>query len=145
MDQGLLTHYFVLNHGNVILIDTDLRKVKRFESGLLNSPAIDVPIQDALRSCNGAVPTSLFAHFTGQQKPWMLDEPLNKLEPSRKNTDYITWARHLDALELKVTSANVASLKLGSPLGFWNARFPKGGFKTIQLEEEGERGAKTSK
>ena len=139
MDQGLLTHYFVLNHGNVVLVDTDLRTAKRYAVGLMRAPAVDVPIAQALRSCEGAVPTTFFAHFTGQQKPWMLDEPLSKLQPSRKNADYITWAKHLDALKLPVNSDTVASLKLGSPLGFWNHKFPKGGFRTAKGTEENEK------
>ena len=45
------------------------------------------------------------------------------------NRDLIKWAEHLDALQMEINSTNIYSRKLGSPLGFFNANFPKGGYK----------------
>ena len=39
------------------------------------------------------------------------------------------WAAHLDALQLDINSSNIFAKKLGSPLGFFNANFPKGGYR----------------
>jgi hypothetical protein len=35
MDQGLLLHYFIINHGNAFLVDTETKLVKSFDIGLL--------------------------------------------------------------------------------------------------------------
>ena len=45
------------------------------------------------------------------------------------NRDLFKWAAHLDALKMDVNSSNIFSRRLGSPLGFFNANFPKGGYK----------------
>ena len=80
-------------------------------------------------SSDGGVPTQFFAHFTGQQKPWMVD--LTSLDSKKAgNRNLFTWAAHLDALKMDVNSSNIFSRRLGSPLGFFNANFPKGGYKT---------------
>jgi hypothetical protein len=127
MDQGLLTHYFILNNGKALLIDTTTKVVREFQTGLLHAADRQVDVNAALDCCGGIVPTQAFAHFTGRSKPWMLD--LNDPSKFRKGGDVDKWLRHLDALQLPVNSSNVAQMGLGSPLGFWNANFPKGGFK----------------
>lgn len=77
---------------------------------------------------DGSVPTQFFAHFTGQKKPWMVD--LTSLDSTKAgNRDLFKWAAHLDALKMDVNSSNIFSRRLGSPLGFFNANFPKGGYK----------------
>lgn len=129
MDQGLLTHYYVLNYGNVMLIDSTTRSVVKYAKGLLREPGVTVPIKKAIDCCNGGVPTSFFVHFTGRQKPWMVPN-IGSLEPAKKNSDLIRWTNMLDSLELPINSKTVGKLGLGSPLGFWNHNFPKGGFGT---------------
>lgn len=129
MDQGLLTHYFVINHGSAMLVDTDLRKAKRFDKGLLEAPGVEVPMSEALSCCGGGIPTAYFEHFTGRSKPWMLDEKSEKNAKSNKprklGANSMKWMKHLDSLHLSVNSSNVMELALGSPLGFWRGTFPK--------------------
>ena len=142
MDQGLLLHYFAINHGQTLLIDTSTGITRAYEApgGLATKTAISVKTQTALQCCEGVAPnpTSMFAHFTGRGKPWMLNADTEKSRKERekrmKNRDVKTWFRVLDSLQLKgVDSSNIGSLHLGSPLGFWNHNFPKGGF---ELQEQ---------
>jgi hypothetical protein len=120
MDQGLFTHLFVINRGGGLLIDTSLKTIKQFDKGLLHEPARMVAYPGPLSVCSGRaqLPTDMFAHFTGNKKPWM--NPLENLPQSsfmlRK------WAKHLDELQLDINSKNIGSLGLGSPLGFWNTK-----------------------
>jgi len=124
MDQGLFAHYFPINHGKSILIDTQLQTAKLFEKGILERPPFDISIAEALGCCGGISPMAFYAHFTGRSKPWVRD--LTK-EKSRGFT--AKWVEHLDALNLPINSKNIANLSLASPLGYFNARFPKGGYK----------------
>jgi hypothetical protein len=130
MDQGLFTHYFVINHGNAMLIDTVLQEARVYAKGLLTQRDIDEPMKDALKCCNGLIPTSHYAHFTGHSKPW-LSKDLVHLKPSSNNKDLVTWKKHLDGLGLEVNSSTISKLKLVPPLGYFNNNFPKGGFKKI--------------
>ena len=127
MDQGLFLHYFVLNHGNALLVDTTTRVTRLFERGLLHSKDAALDAAQSLACCGGKLPTNLFAHFTGRSKPWMMDA--DAIAKARKGSFLDIWKGHLDALHLSVNSSNIAALGYGSPLGFWNAGFPKGGFK----------------
>jgi len=124
MDQGLFAHYFILNHGNALLIDTDLQRARVFQEGLLHAPDRVEPMNQALSCCQGVIPTAHFVHFTGRSKPWLVPD----LATSTKR-DLVIWKKHLDSLNLKVNSSTIANLKLVPPLGFFNANFPKGGFK----------------
>lgn len=133
MDQGLLFHYFVLNHGNALLIDTDTKLARFFENGLLHENSEKLSTKKALSVCQGVLPTQLFAHFTGRSKPWMVEE--KNFIAARKGGSLSVWKEHLDSLNLPVNSSNILSLGLGSPLGFYNAGFPKGGFKSKALKE----------
>ena len=132
MDQGLCTQYFVLNFGGAFLIDTVTRVVRKFETGLLKGQDIKLVAKDVLSCCEGKEPTRFFAHFTGRNKPWMTD--LTALEDTRKNEQFITWKNKLDSLNLAVNSSNIGELGLGSPLGFFNRDFPKGGLKTKVIQ-----------
>lgn len=126
MDQGLLTHHFVMNRGGAMLVDTDLRVARRYTKGAKEAAATEVPMGDALACSGGVVPTAFFAHFTGQSKPWMVDKDKDK--GGRKKgppPNVVTWMKHLDALGLPINSSNVLQLNLGSPLGFFNSNFPK--------------------
>eukprot|EP01041_Mallomonas_annulata_P001791 gene1791-3476_t len=127
MDQGLLTHYFLINHGGALLIDTDLQSVARYDRGVKHEREKDIPLKVAVSCCKGMLPTSFFAHFTGRNKPWMVGAAV--LHSRKPNSPHAKWASHLDALNLPVNSTNISSMGLGSPLGFFNANFPKGGFK----------------
>ena len=127
MDQGLLAHYFVINKGNAILIDTDLNEVRIFEKGIkYDSPKI-IPLEESLNCCNGMIPTNFFAHFTGRSKPWMLN--LTDIVLKGRNTAILTWLKHLDSLNMEINSSNIMDHSLGSPLGYFNHNFPKGGIK----------------
>lgn len=128
MDQGLLFHYFVLNKGNALLIDTELKTARFFEQGLLTEKSEKLTARKALSACEGKLPTSAFAHFTGRSKPWMIEE--KDFKAARKGGSLSIWKDHLDSLNLPVNSSNILTLGLGSPLGFFNAGFPKGGFKS---------------
>ncbi len=123
MDQGLFCHYFAINHGNVILIDTVLKKVKYYAKGILHEQPTSLSMREAVSCCHGASPMIFYAHFTGRSKPWMSDLSGN-IRGSKK-----LWVKHLDALNLPINSKNISTLSLGSPLGYWNAGFPKGGYK----------------
>jgi len=133
MDQGLLLHYFIINHGNALLVDTETKLVKSFDVGLLkglergDKGAKVLTARKAFVGCSGIVPTDAFAHFTGRSKPWMLEQ--EAFTNARTGGSLFVWKTHLDSLHLQVNSSNVIELKLGSPLGFFNAGFPKGGFK----------------
>eukprot|EP01038_Epipyxis_sp_PR26KG_P014482 gene14482-19440_t len=127
MDQGLFTHYYIINHGNAMLIDTETTKVRLFEEGLLHHKDTLLTLPVALDCCNGMIPVHFFAHFTGRQKPWMID--LKSV--SSKNNDLNKWKTFLNQLNITgVNSDTIGDMKLGSRLGFFNANFPKGGFKT---------------
>ena len=126
MDQGLFTHYFVINFGNAVLIDTVTSKAKQYEKGVLYQSPRELSIQQATSTCSqGTNPVQYYAHFTGRSKPWVVDL---KEKPVRKGSNLDAWLHHLDALALPVNSKNLGELNLGSPLGYFNARFPKGGY-----------------
>eukprot|EP00601_Ochromonadales_sp_CCMP2298_P010905 CAMPEP_0173250210 /NCGR_PEP_ID=MMETSP1142-20121109/19458_1 /TAXON_ID=483371 /ORGANISM="non described non described, Strain CCMP2298" /LENGTH=431 /DNA_ID=CAMNT_0014182943 /DNA_START=88 /DNA_END=1379 /DNA_ORIENTATION=- len=125
MDQGLFAHYFVINHGNAMMIDTDLREARVYAKGLLHEKDKDEPMKNALKCCNGLIPTYHYAHFTGRSKPW-LQEDLVHLKAKRGNANLLTWRKHLDGLGLDVNSSTISKLKLVPPLGYFNSNFPKG-------------------
>lgn len=130
MDQGLFTHYFVINHGNVILIDTDLHAIKLYKKGInVDEKVEDLSSSTALQTCEARMPTTFFAHFTGQSKPWMKKSA--NLPPERRSRDLQKWFEMLDEMKLEINSTSIASLRLGAPLGFWNVNFPKGGLQKL--------------
>jgi hypothetical protein len=128
MDQGLFTHYFIINHGNAILVDTELRKARVFEQGLAHAADVEEPMSVALHSCNGLIPTAHFAHFTGRSKPW-LNPDLPRVAATGKGSDaLLAWSKHLDSLNLPLNSSTIVALNMKPSLGYFNANFPKGGF-----------------
>ena len=161
MDQGLLCHYFIIKFGNGMLIDANTKVVRRYERGLDVQNEKTLDMKQALLCCGGGNPLSFFAHFTGRSKPWMNE--LKNLPKNRKNEMLIKWANHLDSMDLPIKSHNIKvhishtykrkvlfalsdstqchlqlklkDMGLGSPLGFWNAKFPKGGF-TDKVKEK---------
>ena len=137
MDQGMLLHYFVLNNGNALLVDTEIKLARYFEKGLLYGTDKVLTSRKALTCCEGLLPTQAFAHFTGRSKPWMLTP--EEYKNARKGGALDTWIKHLNSLNLPINSTNILGLGLGSPLGFFNAGFPKGGFKKIENENENEK------
>jgi len=66
MDQGLLTHIFIINQGKGMLVDTVLKTAKLYEKGLIKSPEVTLTFQKALSCCRGHSPLKYFAHFTGK-------------------------------------------------------------------------------
>jgi lipopolysaccharide biosynthesis glycosyltransferase len=110
-----------------MLIDTTTKQVRKYVDGLAHESEKKLTMDLALPSCQGRSPLQFFAHFTGRGKPWMID--VAKLENSKKNEHILKWAEHLDALKLPVNSSNIFQTGFGSPLGFFNAKFPKGGYK----------------
>jgi hypothetical protein len=128
MDQGLFAHTFIINNGNTLLLDTQLRKGRIFVNGLKYAADTEVPMKEALSVCGGVSPVDHFSHFTGRSKPWMND--LKDVNKTNKNGDLIKWKNYLDSLHIDgVNSTTLHELKMGAPLGFFNANFPKGGFK----------------
>lgn len=125
MDQGLFAHYFVLHHGEGLIVDSDLRTAKIFhKQGLSETVDMDA----ALSCCNGQLPTSFFLHYTGRSKPWMSQR--GAMGPNTRK-----WMRLLDELHLEINSSNIFDHNLGSRLGFFNAGFPKGGYPTAPRKE----------
>ncbi len=138
MDQGLLLHHHVINKGNSMLIDTQTKRAMIFGSGGLAQKNVfkGIDVQDALKCCGGTLPTSMFAHFTGRSKPWMYnnDNEKNRLqyEKVKGRGDTKKWFALLDSLGIPgVNSETIGDMHLGSPLGFWNHNFPKGGMTTV--------------
>jgi hypothetical protein len=125
MDQGLFTHYFVINHGNTVLIDTAKKESKKYDKGLLEEAPTIRSMKKTMGSCTEVSPMAYYAHFTGKSKPWLCD----KKKPPRSSGARAVWLAHLDALKLPINSKNISKLVLSSPLGYFNARFPKGGYK----------------
>lgn len=137
MDQGLLLHYHVINKGNAMLIDTQTRLAMTFGKGGLADKSVftGLDVRDALECCKGKLPTSMFAHFTGRSKPWMFNNDNEKnraqFDRARNRGDTRKWFELLDSLNIqKVNSKTIGDMHLGSPLGFWNHNFPKGGMTT---------------
>jgi hypothetical protein len=138
MDQGLFTHYFVINFGNAVLIDTTTQKAQYYERGFKDARPTEITIDKATETCHeGSNPVQYYAHFTGKSKPWVVDL---KLKAPRKGSPLSQWLAHLDALDLPITSQTISQLNLGSPLGYFNARFPKGGYKSKKEKEPQEKG-----
>jgi hypothetical protein len=126
MDQGLLCHYYVLNNGKALLIDTDTRTTRFFKRGLLNEPDVGGNVNDDLSCCSGQLPTSFFLHFTGQSKPWVKTEKKAKSKSSIQDM----WMKKLHELNLTINDCVLLG-DCKSPLGYWNRDFPKGGFQTL--------------
>jgi len=126
MDQGLLTFYYVMTHGDVILINNE-KQLTEYALGILRKPGKKLTIKNVLKCCENKLPSSFFAHFTGIRKPWMMDSKV--FLTNKKNSAFVKWANILDSLRLPVNSTNVASMGLGSPLGFWNKEVYKKGNK----------------
>lgn len=110
LDQGLLTHYFVINHGRVMLLD---QRQATMYHGLGTSPVVFDSLRDPLKCCQGKLPVSVFAHFTGKSKPW-----LNDIRESNRK-DVKLWGHFLDSLDLPVNSSNIHELALKPPLGYF--------------------------
>ena len=109
LDQGLFTHHFVLNNGNVMLLDHS-------EAYIYSTSYIKktVKLSDILISCSGKSPIHYFIHYTGHKKPW-----LGHIKGS-KNKDVQVWGYHLDSLHLHVNSSNIYEYSLKSPLGYFH-------------------------
>jgi hypothetical protein len=110
LDQGLLTHYFVINHGRVVLIN---HKVLTRYDGL--SKPSQVVSSNLLAPCQSRIPTSAYAHFTGKSKPW-----LAPITP-RSRGDVKIWGKYLDQLRIDgVNSSNIHEQGFKPPLGYFH-------------------------
>jgi hypothetical protein len=121
LDQGLITHYFVLTHGNIMLLDTS-EAISYYENFNMSK----VPLNNFInKCCNKNIPIQSFAHFTGKSKPWLRDEKLvkNGGSGSKKNASptLVKWFQLLDSLHLDINSTNVHLISLKSPLGYFAA------------------------
>jgi hypothetical protein len=110
LDQGLLTHYFVINQGRVLLLDQ--RQARKY-NGLGTTPVVYDSLAGPLACCKGKLPVSVFAHFTGKSKPW-----LNDIRQTKRK-DVKLWGHFLDSLDLPVNSSNIHDLALKPPLGYF--------------------------
>ena len=154
MDQGLMCHYFILTHGGGVLIDTESGITRVYNTGYLtpitssnNNDPIQMNNNEYLKCCNARTPVQMFAHFTGRSKPWMNIPPKEQLmeyytkqsdgtlvinlkhKGGKIGRDVLLWLHYLDDIKLiGINSSNIGELGLTSPLGFYNIRFPKGGF-----------------
>jgi hypothetical protein len=136
MDQGLFAHYFLLLRGGALVLDTELQTALFYPepspaqraSGDPRPLPRPVALGEGLASCAGNAPTRYFVHFTGRSKPWM--RPKHSILPSSSTgRSAARWMRLLDSLQLAaINSSSVLQLGLDSPLGFFNANFPKGGY-----------------
>lgn len=110
LDQGLLTHYFVVNNGRVMLINGP-NSAKKYSGEGRDGKSISYA-----KFCNGKPPTSVFAHFTGKSKPW-----LNDIRTARRGSPLETWGKFLDGLRLpNVNTSNIHTQALKPPLGYFH-------------------------
>jgi hypothetical protein len=114
LDQGLFTHYFVLNKGNAGLVDTKYSKLYDVKVGKQRPVESKSEFKDSLQCCGGKPSTSMFAHFTGKSKPWLQDASKSK------NKDLKMWGKLLDSLNLPFNSSNIHDQGFQPPLGFWS-------------------------
>lgn len=114
LDQGLFTHYFVLNKGMVGLVDAKYTKLYDIRDGRQMPVESHVNYKSTLQCCKGTPPPSMFAHFTGSNKPWLRDAATSK------SKDLKQWARMLDSLHLPYNSSNIHDQGFRPPLGFWS-------------------------
>jgi hypothetical protein len=110
LDQGLLTHYFMINNGRIMLLN-EQQAMKYSGHGEDGMPAIN-----SLKCCQGKTPVSQFSHFTGKSKPW-----LNDLRNAKGGSPLAMWARFLDGLNLPgVNSSTIQEQGLKPPLGYFH-------------------------
>ena len=113
LDQGLVTHYFVLTHGRIQLLDTKV--VRKYEPGYVLDSDDEASVKEALHVCEGSpLPTSMFYHYTGRNKPWLQDLR------TPKDASLQLWANLLDGLNTTITSKNIHEHPLKPPLGFFH-------------------------
>lgn len=138
LDQGLFLHYFVLTQGRIQLVDVkDVVVYDQYPHHYV------VSVQQSLQCCQAQVqvqssdkqkgergrsssspgggggtallPTDMFYHFTGRNKPWLQQQSLS----GSKDRALELWAHHLDSFGFHVNSSNIGQFKLKSPLGYF--------------------------
>jgi hypothetical protein len=109
LDQGLLTHYFVLHHGRVQLFDSD--KGYEFNQNFARSP---LDLKDVLKKCDVRSPMDMFYHFTGRNKPWL------RIHNTQKDRALLYWMKSFDELGLNVTASSLEGENLKPPLGYFH-------------------------
>lgn len=109
LDQGLLTYYLVMHHGNVTLLDVNRgRKFKTFFR------PDEVSLNAVLSCCGGLKPVDHFSHFTGRNKPWLQDLA------TTRDKNLVLWGHLLDSLKLPINSQNIFKMGFKSPLGYFH-------------------------
>lgn len=108
LDQGLLTHHFVLTNGKAQLFD--FKEVEVYDA---NYEHHSEQMRD-LSGCLSMLPTDRFYHYTGRNKPWLQDLD----HPKDKSIKY--WKSQLDRAGLTLNSTFFQSNKLKSPLGYFH-------------------------
>jgi hypothetical protein len=141
LDQGLITHYFVLNEGRIQLYDVntllvyekhyqkriillDYGKKKSIASGKMkevNKESEEESKNMISRVCSGSSMSKpykssmeMFYHFTGRNKPWLqnLEKP--------KDKGIKLWVSIFNSLQLSVNSTTLQGSLLKPPLGFFH-------------------------
>eukprot|EP01034_Spumella_vulgaris_P031567 gene31567-38994_t len=118
LDQGLMTHYFILNNGRAQLLDG---KTARIYTPQFKHTA--QPVQDVLHTCargesgggEGMTVEGMFYHYTGQRKPWYKSQDLR----NPKDKSLKLWAVLLDSLNMTLNSQNIHKYDLSAPMGDW--------------------------
>lgn len=112
LDQGLLTHHFLLNEGGATILDT--QKAILF---LPQRKKIYQNVREIVNSCDKRLPIESFAHFTGRNKPWLR----NPLDPKHSSDKHLLlWYQYLDELQLSINSSTISKMDLRSPLGYFH-------------------------
>lgn len=109
LDQGLLTHHFVLTHGRVQLFD--FKDAELYDENYIHQSR---EIHELSPRCLSILPTDRFYHYTGRNKPWLQDLD----HPKDKSIKY--WKTQLDRAGLTLNSTFFQSTKLKSPLGYFH-------------------------
>jgi hypothetical protein len=113
LDQGLVTHYFVLHEGRIQLFD--IKKTIVFDQNYKKTIIQGLNDRSVLpESCKGKTPMDMFYHFTGRSKPWLT----NLKKPKDKSVK--EWVAILDSLKLSVNSSTINGGLLKPPLGFFH-------------------------
>jgi hypothetical protein len=106
LDQGLLTHYFILHEGRAQLLDGK-QALCCFDGSTRISCALP-------SVCDGVAPMDMFYHFTGRNKPWL------RISNDKKDRALKFWVEEFNALQLDVNASSLSTQNLRSPLGYFH-------------------------
>lgn len=109
LDQGLLTHYFVLHNGRVQLFDAKVGY--EFDENFSRRP---IELNDVLKECGVSSPMDMFYHYTGRNKPWL------RIQSQQKDRALQYWMKSFDELGLNITAASLEGEHLKPSLGYFH-------------------------